>query len=154
MEEEAAKARGTQLHLLLEHLPTAPDRALQLVPDDGLLAEARAVLAAHPALFAPETLAEVPVTADLHGERLYGTIDRLIVAQDHVLAIDFKSNMTVPATPDQVPEGILRQMGAYAHALAQIWPDLPIRTAILWTRNATLMDLPPDLVQAALDRRD
>ncbi|WP_435165311.1 double-strand break repair helicase AddA [Falsirhodobacter sp. 1013] len=154
LEEEAAKARGTQLHLLLEHLPTAPDRALQRVPDETLLAEARAVLATHPALFAPETLAEVPVTADLHGERLYGTIDRLIVAPDHVLAIDFKSNMTVPATPDQVPEGILRQMGAYAHALAQIWPDLPIRTAILWTRNATLMDLPPDLVQAALNRRD
>ncbi|MDB6452781.1 double-strand break repair helicase AddA [Falsirhodobacter sp. 20TX0035] len=154
MEEEAAKARGTQLHLLLEHLPTAPDRARLLVPDDDLLAEAHAVLAAHPALFAPDTLAEVAVTADLEGARLYGTIDRLIVEADRVLAIDFKSNRTVPATPEQVPDGILRQMGAYAHALAQIWPDRRVDTAILWTRNATLMDLPPDLVRAALARRD
>ncbi|QUS36415.1 double-strand break repair helicase AddA [Falsirhodobacter algicola] len=146
--EEDAKARGTALHLLLEHLPlgTIPEA------DPALLAEAEAVLAAHPALFAPETLAEVPVTADLDGARLVGTIDRLVVAQDRILAVDFKSNATVPASPSAVPEGILRQMGAYAHALAQIWPDRRVETAILWTRHATLMPLPPDAVAAALQR--
>ena len=155
LEEEAAKLRGTHLHLLLEHLPQSGDRAAtaaRLVPDIALLDEAEAVLAAHPALFAPETMAEVPITADLHGQRLYGTIDRLVIADDHVLAIDFKSNMTVPSAADQVPEGLLRQMGAYAHALAQIWTDRRIDTAILWTRDGTLMPLPPNLTAAALQR--
>jgi ATP-dependent helicase/nuclease subunit A len=51
-----------------------------------------------------------------------------------------------------VPEGLLRQMGAYAEALRQIYPATRIETAILWTRTATLMPLPPDIVSAALAR--
>jgi ATP-dependent helicase/nuclease subunit A len=43
-------------------------------------------------------------------------------------------------------------MGAYAEALAQIWPDRRIETAILWTRRALLMPLPPDIVRAAMQR--
>ena len=38
--------------------------------------------------------------------------------------------------PSAVPEGILRQMGAYRAALAAIWPDRRVETAILWTRTA------------------
>jgi ATP-dependent helicase/nuclease subunit A len=51
-----------------------------------------------------------------------------------------------------VPEGILRQMGAYAAALAQIYPGRRIETAILWTKDAQLMPLDPDIVSAALAR--
>ncbi|RBI84706.1 double-strand break repair helicase AddA [Rhodosalinus halophilus] len=171
-DEEAAKLRGTRLHLLLEHLPGAPaehraDLARRLLgggtepaPEPeiaALLAEAEGVLDAPAlaALFAPDALAEVPVSATLDalgGRRVHGTIDRLIVAPERVLAVDFKTNATVPATPGDVPEGLLRQMGAYAAALSQIWTDRRIETALLWTRTAELMPLPPDLVAAALAR--
>ncbi|MEW2912068.1 double-strand break repair helicase AddA [Leisingera sp. JC11] len=164
LDEDAAKARGSRLHLLLEHLPGRPEgmwpqlagNLLQDAEDAAeLLAEASDVLktAGLSHVFAPETLAEVPITADLNGDRLHGIIDRLIVTPDRVLAVDFKSNATVPATPEQCPEGLLRQMGAYAHALAQIYPGRTIETALLWTRNATLMPLPHELVTAALMRR-
>ena len=43
-------------------------------------------------------------------------------------------------------------MGAYAAALAQIYPQHRIDTAILWTQTAELMILSPALVQAALSR--
>jgi ATP-dependent helicase/nuclease subunit A len=43
-------------------------------------------------------------------------------------------------------------MGAYADALAQIWPSRTVETAILWTRNATLMPLPGARVADALAR--
>jgi ATP-dependent helicase/nuclease subunit A len=43
-------------------------------------------------------------------------------------------------------------MGAYAAALAQVWPGRRIETALLWTRSATLMPLPPALTAAALAR--
>jgi ATP-dependent helicase/nuclease subunit A len=171
-DEEAAKLRGTRLHLLLEHLPGAPaehraELARRLLgggtepaPEPeiaALLAEAEAVLNAPAlaALFAPDALAEVPVSATLDalgGRRVHGTIDRLIVAPDRILAVDFKTNATVPATPGDVPDGLLRQMGAYAAALSQIWTDRRIETALLWTRTAQLMPLPPDLVAAALAR--
>ncbi len=163
LDEDAAKSRGSRLHLLLEHLPGQPNESwpqlaqnlLQDAADSAeLLAEAQAVLN-QPALapvFAAEALAEVPLNADLDGVRIHGVIDRLIVSPDRVLAVDFKSNATVPTSSQQCPEGVLRQMGAYAHALAQIYPERAIETAILWTRTAQLMPLPHELVIAALRR--
>lgn len=167
LDEEAAKARGREIHVLLEHLPNHPiDHWTEIAPDilrsngesaeniTDVLNEARSVLSAPAlsAIFAADALAEVPVTADFKDRRLHGTIDRLIVEESRVLAVDFKSNATVPKTVDNVPEGLLRQMGAYAHALSQIFPDHRVETALLWTRTATLMVLPQDLVNEALTR--
>ena len=83
---------------------------------------------------------------------VFGTIDRLVVGADDVLVIDYKSNRSVPDSPEQIPDGILRQLGAYAAAMAQIYPDRTIRTAILWTEGRRLMEVPPDLTDAALGR--
>ncbi|MFC3085902.1 double-strand break repair helicase AddA [Tabrizicola soli] len=161
--EAVAKARGTALHLLLERLPglapaSWPAHAAGLIPDPTLaaeiLAEARLVLD-HPALaplFSPDTMAEVAVTAPWQGRTLAGSIDRLIVTPERVLVIDYKSNAVVPQSPAQVPEGILRQLGAYAHMLAQIYPGRRIETAILWTRTPALMPIDPEMVRQALAR--
>ena len=164
-ETETAKQRGTRIHRLLEHLPgvASADRAAlaaHLLPDaspDDLafaLAEAAAVLdnptLAH--VWGAEVLAEVPVTAPIGNRRIHGVIDRLVITDDEILAVDIKTNGTVPADPAACPEGVLRQMGAYAEALRQIWPGRRISTAILWTRTATLMPLPHDLVTEALGR--
>ncbi|MCZ4354377.1 double-strand break repair helicase AddA [Roseovarius aestuarii] len=169
-DEETAKARGTHLHLLLEVLPGVepaqwPDlsqRILTSGPDavstddvPALLAEAQAVLSDTrlSALFAPGTLAEVPITADLPGlGRMHGVVDRLIITETTVQVVDFKTNVAVPTSAKACPEGLLRQMGAYAAALTQIYPTHQIETAILWTRTATLMVLPADLVGDALSR--
>ncbi|MFY0616075.1 double-strand break repair helicase AddA [Shimia sp.] len=167
LDQDAAMQRGTWLHLLLEHLPLHPqDRwqqiAESLLQDDlpimakgqlaDLLKEARANLTAGNLswLFSSEALAEVPVTAMLGQHRMHGVVDRLVVTDTDVWAVDFKTNALVPASPHQTPEGLLRQMGAYAHALAQIFPDQPIRLAILWTAKAEFMELPHDLVTNSL----
>ncbi len=164
-DEEAAKLRGTRLHLLLEHLPSAPRddwhmlcaRVLPDMQDQAraeLLSEVTKVLTADhlKPVFAPDALAEVPVSAELNGRRMHGIIDRLIITDTEVQVIDFKTNATVPDQPEACPEGLLRQMGAYAQALSQIYPDKTIRTAILWTRTAALMWLPHDLVTQSLTR--
>ena len=119
-----------------------------------LLTEARAVLAdaALSPLFAADTFAEVAVTAPWQGRILAGSIDRLLIAPDRVLIVDYKSNAVIPDRPDQVPEGILRQMGAYAHMLGQIYPDRRIEVAILWTRGPHLMPLDPEIVRQAFGR--
>lgn len=150
--DEAALLRGSRLHLLLEHLPGKnpalwPELADALLGDSAekaaLLAEAQAVLSgpALAPLFAVEALTEVTITAELDGQRLLGTIDRLIITSDRVLAIDYKSNALVPETEAGVPEGLRRQMRAYAVALAQIYTDRQVDTAILWTKTARLMPL-------------
>ncbi len=158
LDEEAAKLRGTRIHLLLEHLPQIDPAKwlevsqqilqLDLTEVRPLLDEAGAVLSspelAH--LFDASSLAEVSVTAELGDRRMHGTLDRLLIAKDHVLAVDFKTNASVPETPETVPDGLIRQMAAYAQALSQVYPHHRIDTAILWTRTAKLMYLPHDLV--------
>ncbi|MFD1195155.1 double-strand break repair helicase AddA [Seohaeicola saemankumensis] len=170
--EEEAMLRGSQIHLLLEVLPSVPPsewasraRAIlsggELEADaadiPALLDEATAVLSKPDLafLFAGGTLAEIPVSAtleELGGKRIHGLIDRLIIQHDRVLAVDFKTNVIVPDRPEACPEGILRQMGAYAAALRLIYPDRNIETAVLWTRGAQLMPLSNDLVMGALRR--
>jgi ATP-dependent helicase/nuclease subunit A len=167
---DRAKAFGTALHRLLEHLPLWPQSDWQAIAEtllteseshggsaeaELLLQAARRVLLAPGlrALLARRALTEVELTgtiAALGGARVHGTIDRLIVADDHVLAVDYKSNAIVPRDPQNVPEGILRQMGCYAALLADLYPERRIETAILWTTTATLMPLPPDIVRSAL----
>jgi ATP-dependent helicase/nuclease subunit A len=164
-DKDEAQRRGTWLHMMLEHLPGTDPAAWPRMAENicggapdapELLAEASRVIGAPDLafLFSDSTLAEVPVTADLPelgGRRLHGVIDRLIISPDRVLAVDFKSNAVVPATAGQTPDGLLRQMGAYAHVLARIYPERRIDTAILWTKTATLMPLPQDLVTEALN---
>jgi ATP-dependent helicase/nuclease subunit A len=166
-DKDAALARGRLMHTLLEHLPTVPpsDRAelgqalLVSHPDAmdsdmHLLTDAIALIAApHLAhVFANNALVEVDVTANLpnDGLRMHGAIDRLIISDKSVLAVDFKTNRLVPDSPDQTPEGLLRQMGAYHTALTQVFPDHKIEVAILWTATATLMTIPENLALGAL----
>ncbi|MFV0491171.1 MAG: double-strand break repair helicase AddA [Pseudorhodobacter sp.] len=165
-DEAAALRRGRQVHLLLEILPGMPQAdwpgtARRLLAGEAdrasVMDEVRQVLTDPDlrALFAGEALTEVPVTAalpSLGGRRIHGVIDRLIVSEGDVLAVDFKSNAVVPADPGGTPEGLLRQMGAYAEALGPVFPGCRIRVALLWTRQARLMVLPHELVIAALKR--
>ena len=163
---DIAKERGTLIHLLLEILPGLPpeDRetaARHLVGDHALagelIDEAMSILSAPQLshLFAASALAEVAVTAtiDLFPDTpLHGVIDRLIVTDEKVTAVDFKTNRTVPDTEDRTPEGLLRQMGAYHAMLRRIYPVKQIETGILWTRTATYMPLSEERVTQALVR--
>lgn len=164
-DEDAAKAFGTQVHLLLEHLPALPaaERAASarvILPDASDAQRAEALRHAQAVLDTPELaslftangLSEVPVSAPIGNRRLHGTIDRLIVEDTRVLAIDFKTNAVIPENPATCPEGILRQMGAYLVALETIYPDRKIDIAVLWTAAPMLMPMPHDLVKDALGR--
>ncbi len=167
LDEDTAKAYGTLVHAFLETLPAASadtwpaiiERLSAFSPLPEPLkteaeAEARNVLRdqALAYIFGRESLAEVPITAKLGTRQMHGTIDRLIIADDCVQVIDFKTNRAVPDHPDQCPEGVLRQMGAYVHAMQTIYPDRRIENRVLWTRDCKLMQLPHDIVTAALYR--
>lgn len=170
---QAAMLFGTRLHLLLEHLPDHPAadwprlaRDLLSAAEGGLpdtamlaslLAEAQAVIAA-PALAqvfelppGAEVMAELEIAAPLPGlGMVLGKVDRLVIAPDRILAIDYKTNRDVPGMPEATPQGILRQMAAYRAALRQIWPDHRIELAVLWTAARQLMVLPDVLLDRAL----
>lgn len=97
-------------------------------------------------LFGSGSLAEVPVVGLVNGRAVSGQIDRLLVTDDEVLIVDFKSNRPPPADAADVPPVYLGQMAAYRAVLQEIYPNLPVRAALLWTDGPRLMALDPALL--------
>jgi len=160
-----AAERGRMLHALFERLPAlmpdaragAADRWLEhsagLADADlrrALVADACAIVGdpAHAAIFSDAALAEAPIAAVVEGRVIAGTVDRLLVADDRVTIVDFKTGRRVPADLSQVPEHHLAQMGAYAAALAVIFADRAIEAALLYTAGPILIALPATTLAA------
>jgi ATP-dependent helicase/nuclease subunit A len=161
---EAAR-RGVLLHKLFERLPelAAQEReaaALRWLARHGadLPQTERTTMAASACrvlsnpewrdLFGPGSLAEVPIAATVGGQVIAGTIDRLIVTARCVRIVDYKTARRAPAGIDDVPAAILRQIGAYAAALAAIYPGRRINAALLYTAAPRLIEIPADLLAA------
>ncbi len=159
---QAAARRGTALHRLFELLPGL-DRARRdavarawcahNVPDldaADLAATVAAVLddPAFAAVFAPGALTEAPLAALVGEAVIAGSIDRLLVTQTEVLAVDFKTGARVPAGLAAVPPAHVAQMAAYAAALAQVFPGRRLRAALLYTAGPRLIELPADVLGA------
>lgn len=165
LSEPEALQRGSAIHLLLEHLPSTPrdgweKRSEHLIGPDykDHFDEVEACLTNQNLafLFEPSTLSEVTITAELdeleNAPEMLGIIDRLVFQGDDIHVVDFKTNATVPKSSNEVPEGLLRQMGAYLSALEKIYPDRNLIPSILWTKSASLMQLERSKVKDALLR--
>lgn len=160
----AAADRGRLIHALFERLPAVPaerrrEAADRWLAGPGGVAEAGereriagAVLAViddprFADLFGPDALAEAPIAAVVaDGLVVSGTIDRLLVAEDVIRLVDFKTGRRAPAAIDDIPPYHLRQMAAYAAALAVIFPGRRIEAKLLYTAAARLFELPPALL--------
>lgn len=108
------------------------------------------------AVFAAGSRAELSVAGlvDLAGEAVpvSGRIDRLAVTADEVLIVDFKANRLPPAEPAAVPRLYLAQLAAYRALVGRLYPDRPVRAALIWTATAKLMPIPADMLDEALRR--
>ena len=172
LDENMAKMRGSQIHKLLEVLPDIdpsrwPQHGAAILANagipaepfelSGLMREATDVIQ-NPDLgflFSPEALSEVGISGQLspqHTEQMNGVIDRLLVRDDDVWVVDFKTNAKVPKTPSEVPVGLLRQLGAYATAIARLYPNQNVKPAILWTKTAQLMPISYTAVAAEISK--
>ncbi|WP_420145072.1 double-strand break repair helicase AddA [Sphingobium sp.] len=156
---QAAAERGRWLHALFERLPDLPadrrrdaaDRwlAQQGVGDPArrhdIIEQALGVIDApdFSALFAPDALAEAPIAAVVGEMVISGTVDRLCIGADRIQLVDFKTGRMAPLTLADVPTAHIRQMAAYAAALAVIFPDRTIEAGLLYTSAPRLITLPP-----------
>ncbi|MFN3260497.1 MAG: double-strand break repair helicase AddA [Pikeienuella sp.] len=149
---EAARLRGVAVHAALERGLAPGDepllarvmRAEGTAPAPDALTKAleiavRARAAPGAArFFAPEAVAEAPVSLLLDGARVAGRIDRLVVAEGSVAFVDFKTDARPPEGPSGVPEAYRRQMEAYAAALRRLYPGRRAEGFILWTEAGRL----------------
>lgn len=164
--------RGEVIHKLLETLPglspnlreAAAMRFLAAQPDldaeqrDTIRSEALNILEddAFSALFGPGSRAEVSLSGWApglpQGVFVRGQVDRLIVTDHEVMIIDYKTNRPPPDRVEDVPPVYLGQMAAYHALLRALHPDKRIRSALLWTDAARLMELPEALLEQVLQR--
>jgi len=105
-------------------------------------------------LFGPNSRSEVPVTGRLGSHVVAGQVDRLVVQQDRVIIVDYKSNRPPPADIRDVPRTYMRQMAAYRTVLRPVFPERPIDCALLWTEVPYLMALPGELLDGFFEHLD
>ncbi len=85
--------------------------------------------------------------------RSTGVVDRLVVTPDEVLIADYKTNRPAPRSLAETQErypGYVTQLALYRAVLAQLYPDRPVRAALMWTDVPDLMEIPPEALDAAL----
>ncbi|WP_321394557.1 double-strand break repair helicase AddA [Emcibacter sp.] len=161
--EEQRFHRGRLIHRLLEILPGLPPdiregaagkflcqpaHGLSGADQKQIAGEVISILedARFEALFGPDSRAEVPIVGLVGRTPVSGQVDRLVKTDGEILVVDYKTNRPPPSSPDKVPALYLRQMAAYRHILRDIYPGLEIRTALLWTDVARLMELPDEVL--------
>ena len=105
-------------------------------------------------LYGPASRAEVPIVGKVRkGEQtvlVSGRIDRLAVTLDSVLIGDFKTNRPPPRSLDEVPPAYIEQLALYRAILNQLYPDKPVRAALIWTETVDFMEFPGELLDQAL----
>jgi ATP-dependent helicase/nuclease subunit A len=161
LDRETARLRGTALHALLQFMPRfdaserdkmAAQALLSLMPNHpklhgDMVGEANAILNKQEFadLFGPNSRGEVAVAADIEFEgkpsRITGRIDRLLVQDEEVLIVDFKSDANPPDDASDIPKNYHTQLTRYRAALRNQFPNRPINCAILWTENAKISKL-------------
>jgi len=161
--------RGRLIHRLLELLPDLPEAermaaaeaylAGALKPEFAhrqvsLLDEVAAILEApdFAPLFTADARAEVPLVGTIRASdgtevEISGQIDRLLVEDNRVLIVDYKTNLHPPASVADVPLEYRAQLCVYREMLKQIYPDREISAVLLWTAAPALMEIPANRLE-------
>ncbi len=170
-DRNAGLARGRVVHRLMQSLPDVArehreiaarrylERAgstLAAADRDDIVKKALAILddPRFAPLFGPGSRAEVPIVGRLANRSqpdslVAGQVDRLVVTKDAVFIADYKTNRPAPRSLDDLlarQSGYVRQLALYRAVLALIYPDRPIRAALLWTDVPDLMEIPADIL--------
>jgi ATP-dependent helicase/nuclease subunit A len=166
-----ALARGTLTHRLLQALPgIAPERRAEAAhrhlarsatlfsdPErEGMVEQIRLVLEdpRFGELFAAGSRAEVPIVGRLPAGGgtilVSGQVDRLAVTAGGVLIADYKTNRPAPRRAEDVPEAYVKQLALYRAVLGRIYPQQPVRAALLWTDVPDLMEISAQALDRAL----
>ncbi|MCC0048409.1 MAG: PD-(D/E)XK nuclease family protein [Rhodobiaceae bacterium] len=156
---QAARKRGSLVHLLLEHLPElaedkrrqAGEALLEVHARDWDAEQREAVLGpvlklmSDPAfafLFGAGSRAEASLAGTVRragGDDMIsvaGRIDRLIIGGGTITIADYKTGGPVPSTPEGTPEPYVAQLAAYAALLSAIHPQKTIDAVLIWTDAA------------------
>jgi len=151
--------KGNFIHALLQYLPDIEAKAryplaqawlaarLPAAATDNqalqqdILAQVFTILdnAAFAPLFGPDSRAEAALTGfiTVKGQQrlIAGQIDRLLIADKHILFADYKTGRP-PATARGIPAVYSMQIALYAALLAALYPQKAVKALLIYTRDA------------------
>jgi ATP-dependent helicase/nuclease subunit A len=167
-----ALQRGKLVHRLLQSLPDIPSEGRRAAALRYLARNAgewteheRGALATQvlslicdirfAAVFAPGSRPEVSIVGrlDRPGRSpvlVSGQIDRLAVTPAEILIVDYKTNHTPPCGIAEAPVAYIRQLALYRAILQKLYPQRPVRAALLWTETAEIIEIPAPALDAQL----
>ena len=91
-------------------------------------------------MFAADSRAEVRIAGELEGRPVEGQIDRLVVTDDEVVVVDFKTGAP-PSSWMDAPEGYRDQVGDYAALLADVYPGRTVRGMLFYIEGPVLLEM-------------
>ncbi len=97
-------------------------------------------------LFSDLGRAEVPVAGEINGKQYSARIDRLFVDNEHVMIVDYKSNVIPPTTIEAIPAAYIEQLSVYRALIQHVYPEKRITCALLWTAETRMMKIPDSLL--------
>lgn len=154
--DEDGRQRGLIIHALLEQMTqTKHPSLLRLAQQFGLEEHSTpfqsCVSEAQHLLQAPDlqmlfdsrhyTAAynEVPISYELKGRMVYGIIDRLVIAAEQILLIDYKSHRLETELLPALVEVYKPQLSLYVEGIQKMWPEHAVKPYLLFTHSATLL---------------
>ena len=91
--------------------------------------------------FGPNARAEIPFAAVVGEQVINGRVDRLLIEDDKISVIDFKTGKFVPTDENALPKAFLRQMAHYVAALEVIFAGRKVEASLLFTHGPKLIQL-------------
>ncbi len=92
-------------------------------------------------LFSADSKPEVPIIGQVEGKIISGQVDRLVVLDNEVMVVDYKTNRPAATSTKDVPSAYIKQLKAYKVLLEKVYQSKKISTYILWTDTAHLMKI-------------
>ncbi|TWD53215.1 DNA helicase/exodeoxyribonuclease V subunit A [Agrobacterium vitis] len=166
-----ALQRGRIAHRMLQMLPGLPaseradaahryaERAARFWPHAEREQMVTAVLdiLAHPALkdvFSGTGQAELSIMGTIRLGRtlraVSGRIDRLVVTDEKVILLDYKTNRQPPKRAEDVPFSHTAQLAIYRELLTPLYPGKPVECVLVYTEGPNVITLTEDGMSHAL----
>lgn len=148
--------RGTAIHKLLQYISTVsidnrfnasicflkkqlPDFSYNEIKK--IVEEVLNLCGMYSEIFAENSMAEVPIIGEIDGKIISAKIDRLVLSDNKVIIVDYKTNRPSAKTIDDVPSQYINQMKYYKLLMERIYPNKIIETYLLWTNTCNMMKI-------------
>jgi ATP-dependent helicase/nuclease subunit A len=165
--DNEATRRGTAIHRAIDLMsrvpPLSAEQARQQIRQESELADNDSELDAwmdeacktvknrdfehvfNPSAY-QQALNELPVMHQHNKRSVYGIIDRLIINDDNILLIDYKTHQVEnEAELESLAETFQNQMQLYRTGVEKLWPGMKIKSGLLFTHSARLIWIDRDV---------